>query len=94
VTRGPIRIHVVCLYAGLLGGDSGTGMTSTGLSSSHSSATVTSTTSSTSATLSSPSLYPSLGLSEDNIDRLSATGYGHGPIPWMEQGGSDGSIGQ
>jgi hypothetical protein len=86
--RGPIQMCVVCLYAGLLGGDSGTGMTSTGSLSSSSSATVTSTTSSTSVTPSSPYLSPSPGLGEDNTDRLSATGYEHGPIPWVAQGGS------
>jgi hypothetical protein len=86
--RGPIRIRVVCLYIDRLGGDSSTGMTSTGSSSSSSSITVTSTTSSTSVTPSSPSLSPSLGLDEDNTDRHSATGYGHEPIPWMAQGGS------
>jgi hypothetical protein len=63
-------------------------MTSTGSSSSSSLATVTSTTSYTSATASSRSISPSLGLGEDNTDRLSATRYGHGPIPWMAQGGS------
>jgi hypothetical protein len=102
--QGPIWIRVVYLYADRLGGDSGIDMTSTESSSSSSSAMVTSTTSSTSATPSSPSLFPSLRLGEDNIDRLSATGYGHGPVPWMDQGGSrrplgevvgyEGSIGQ
>jgi hypothetical protein len=68
--RGPVRISVVCLYTGLLGGDSGTGITLTGSSSSSSSATVTSTTSSTTVTPSSPSL----GLGDDNTIRLRATG--------------------
>jgi hypothetical protein len=71
--RGLIQICVVYLYISLLGGDSGTGMTSIGSSSSSTSATVTSTISSTSATPSSPSLSPSLGLSDDNTVRLHAT---------------------
>jgi hypothetical protein len=78
--RGPIRIHVVCLYTDRLGGDSSTGMNSTGSSSSSSSTSATSTTSSTSAYPSSPSLSPSLRLGDDNTDHLSATGYGHRPI--------------
>jgi hypothetical protein len=95
--RGPIQIRVICLYAGLGGVESGTGMTSTGSSSLM--ATVTTTTSSSSATPSSPSLIPG----EDNISCLCVTGYGHGPILWMVQGvsqrphgevaGSEGSIG-
>jgi hypothetical protein len=86
---GPIRIRAIYLYANLLGGDSCTGMTLIGSSLSSSSATTTSTTSSTSRPLSSPSLSPSLGHYEDNNDRLSATGYGHGPMA-----GSEGSISQ
>jgi hypothetical protein len=58
--HGSIRIHVVCLYVSLLGGDSGTGMTST--------------TSSTSMSPSSPSLSPSLRLGDDNTVCLGATG--------------------
>jgi hypothetical protein len=93
--RGLIRIHVVYLYVGRVGGESGTDMTLTSPSSSSSSATatstmssssatMTSTTSSTSVTPSSPSLIPG----GDNTGCLCAIGYGHGPIPWMAQGGS------
>jgi hypothetical protein len=70
---GPIWIRAVCLYFGL-GGDSGTGITLTGSSSSSSMTTATSSTPSTVVTPSSPSSPPSLGLSDDNTDRLSATG--------------------
>jgi hypothetical protein len=97
---GSIQIRSVCLYAGHVGGELSIGMTSTGPSSSSSSATATLTTSSTSVIPSSPSLIPS----GDNTGCLCATGYGHGPIPWMAQGGSwrllgevagsEGSIGQ
>jgi hypothetical protein len=72
--RGLIQIHAIFLYTDLLGGGSGTGMTSIGSSPSSSSTTATSTTSSRSATHSSPSLSPSLGLSDDNIVCLHATG--------------------
>jgi hypothetical protein len=82
--HGPIWICAVCLYAGHVGGESGTSMTSTNPSLSSSSATVTLTTSSTSMTPSSPSLI----LGDDNTGCLCATGYGHGPISWMAQGGS------
>jgi hypothetical protein len=54
VTLGLRRIRVVCLYIGFLGGDLGTGMTSTSSSSSSSSAMATSTTPMTAATPSSP----------------------------------------
>jgi hypothetical protein len=61
---GPIRILIVCLYASL-GGESSTGMTSTGSSSSSSSVAVT---------YFAPSSPPSLGLGDDNTVCLSATG--------------------
>jgi hypothetical protein len=67
--HGPIRIHAVCLYVDLLGGDSGTDMTSTSSSSSSSSAMVTLTTPTIAVTTSSPSL----GLDDDNTVHLSAT---------------------
>jgi hypothetical protein len=99
-SRGLIRILAICLYAGRGGGESRTGMTSTGSLSSSSSATAPSTTSSASVTPSSLSLVPG----DDNIGCLGATRYGHGPIPWMAQGSSrrplgevarsEGSIGQ
>jgi hypothetical protein len=107
--HGPIWIRIVFLYACHGDGKSGTGMTSTGSSSllvttttttSSSSAKATSTTPSASATPSSPSPIPG----DENIGCLYATGYGHGPMPWMAQGisrrphgelaGSEGSIGQ
>jgi hypothetical protein len=109
--HGPIRVSDVCLYADCVGGELGTGMTLIGPSSSSSLATVTSTTSSssatttstTSSTLATPSS-PSLIPSDDNTGCLCTTGYGHEPIPWMAQGGSqcllrevvgsEGSIGQ
>jgi hypothetical protein len=83
---GQIRIHVVCLYIGLRGIDSGTGMTSTGSSSLSTTATTTKSSSSSSPTASSSSPSPSPG--DENIGCLYATGYGHEPIPWMMQGGS------
>jgi hypothetical protein len=81
---GLIRICVVCLYDGLSGVDSGTGMTLTDSSSLSTTATMITSSSSSSVTPSSPS--PSLG--DVNTDCLCAIEYGHGPIPWMAQGGS------
>jgi hypothetical protein len=72
---GPIRILAVCLYAGHVGGESGTGMTSIDSSSSSSSTTVTSTTSSTSAAPSSPSLIPVM----TTLAALAQLGTGMGP---------------
>jgi hypothetical protein len=81
---GPIQIRVVCLYSGLGGMDSGTGMTLIGSSSLSITTTTTMSSSSSSATPPSPS--PSLG--DENTGCLCATRYGHRPIPWMAQGGS------
>jgi hypothetical protein len=95
--HGPIRIHAVCLYTGLGGMDSGTGMTSTGSSSLSTTATTTMSSSSSSVT-------PSPSPGDVNTGCLCAIGYGHGPMPRMAQGGSrrpheesarsEGSIGQ
>jgi hypothetical protein len=83
--HGPIRIHAVWLYGDLGGVDSGTGMTSTG-SSSLSMVVTTTTSSSSSSSMTSSSPSPSPG--DENTSYHCATGYGHGPIPWMAQGGS------
>jgi hypothetical protein len=98
--RGSIRIRAVCLYGGLNGMDSGTGMTLIVSSSLSTTATTTTSSSSSSVTPSSPP--PSPG--DVNTGCLCATGYGHGPMPWIAQGGSwrthrestgsEGSIGQ
>jgi hypothetical protein len=81
--RGPILIHAIFLYDNLGGMDSGTGMTLTGSLFLSTTATTTTPPFSFSAT---PSPSPSPG--NENTDCLYATGYGHGPIPWMAQGGS------
>jgi hypothetical protein len=83
---GLIWIRVVCLYDGLSGVDSGTGMTSIGSSSLSTTTTMTMSSSSSLAIPSSPS--PSPG--DENTGCLWATRYGHRPIPWMAQGGSRG----
>jgi hypothetical protein len=98
--RGSIQIRAVCLYAGRGDGELGTGMTLTGSSSLLVTVTTTLATPYASATPSSPSPIPS----DENTGCLYATGYEHGPIPWMAQGisrwphgelvRSEGSIGQ
>jgi hypothetical protein len=83
---GPIRIRAVWLYGDLSGMDSGTGMTSTGSSSLSMTATMT-TSSSSSVAFSSSSLTtassPSPSPGDEDTGCHYATGYGHGPVPWM-----------